>query len=220
MPFSRRTTMSRKNNTMSRRKQHMRRRKQHISGNEGEHTTLCRRNNKTIALPFLEKGRMGSALMGSLRISCFWQGLSGVLPLNYFYLPNVPGCTFFPNLSTFISFAAAPFVLTPFVRVRFRPVPELNGSVRFGSVRFLIPSCLWEPCNIWIPQVVGSAQYIIIIIIIISIMTYCYNNNNYYFCYYYCCYYCRDYYFCYYYYYCCYCYISGLRRSLDPSVGL
>ena len=29
-------------------------------------------------------------------------------------------------------------------RVRFRPVPELNGSVRFGSagsVRFLIPSC-------------------------------------------------------------------------------
>ena len=31
-------------------------------------------------------------------------------------------------------------------RVRFRPVPELNGSVRFGSagsVRFLIPSCHW-----------------------------------------------------------------------------
>ena len=30
-------------------------------------------------------------------------------------------------------------------RVRFRPVPESNGSVRFGSagsVRFLIPSCL------------------------------------------------------------------------------
>ena len=31
------------------------------------------------------------------------------------------------------------------LRVRFRSVPELNGSVRFGSagsVRFLIPSCL------------------------------------------------------------------------------
>ena len=31
-------------------------------------------------------------------------------------------------------------------RVRFRPVPELNDSVRFGSagsVRFLIPSCHW-----------------------------------------------------------------------------
>ena len=30
-------------------------------------------------------------------------------------------------------------------RVRFRPVPELHGSVRFGSagsVRFLIPSCI------------------------------------------------------------------------------
>ena len=31
-------------------------------------------------------------------------------------------------------------------RARFRPVPESNGSVRFGSagsVRFLIPSCHW-----------------------------------------------------------------------------
>ena len=32
------------------------------------------------------------------------------------------------------------------LRVRFRPVPELHGSIRFGSagsVRFLIPSCHW-----------------------------------------------------------------------------
>ena len=60
---------------------------------------------------------MGSALMGSLRISCFLtEGLFGLLPLAYFYLPKVPGRTFFPNLSKFITFAAAPLVLTTFVR--------------------------------------------------------------------------------------------------------
>ena len=51
-----------------------------------------------------------------LQISCtLAEGLFGVLPLTYFYLPKMPGCAFFPNLSTFITFAAAPLVLTPFV---------------------------------------------------------------------------------------------------------
>ena len=47
----------------------------------------------------------------------FDRGTFWVLPLTYFYLPKkVPGRTFFPNLSKYITFAAAPSVLTPFVR--------------------------------------------------------------------------------------------------------
>ena len=37
-------------------------------------------------------------------------------PSNYSYRGLCPGCTFFHNLSEFITFAAAPLVLTPFVR--------------------------------------------------------------------------------------------------------
>ena len=48
----------------------------------------------------LGKGQLASELMGSLQVSCF--------------LTEV----FFPNLSKFITFAAAPFVLTRFVRNR------------------------------------------------------------------------------------------------------
>ena len=39
-----------------------------------------------------------------------------MLPFIYFIYQKVPGRAFFPNLSTFITFAAAPLVLTPFVR--------------------------------------------------------------------------------------------------------
>ena len=64
------------------------------------------------------KGQMGSALMGPLQISCFLtEGFLGT-PVDriIFIFPKVPGRTFFPNLSTFITSAAAPLVLTPFVR--------------------------------------------------------------------------------------------------------
>ena len=46
-------------------------------------------------------------------IYTFW-----VLPLTYLTIifPKVPGRTFFPNLSKLITFAAAPLMLTPFVR--------------------------------------------------------------------------------------------------------
>ena len=59
------------------------------------------------------KGQMGSALMESLQF-VFWR--RDFSPFNLlFILPKVPGRTF-PNLSKFIAFAAAPWVLTSFVR--------------------------------------------------------------------------------------------------------
>ena len=56
--------------------------------------------------------------MGSLQISCFLtEGLFLGTPINLLLIfPKVPGCTFFPNLSKIITVAAAPLVLTPFVR--------------------------------------------------------------------------------------------------------
>ena len=62
---------------------------------------------------------MGSALMGSLRTSCFLTGgLFGYScqPTFVSLVPKVPGRTLFPNLSKIITFAATPLVLTPFVR--------------------------------------------------------------------------------------------------------
>ena len=57
---------------------------------------------------------MGSALMGSLQVLRFRQRHFGA-PVDLVF-PKVPGRTFFPNLSKIITFAAAPLVLTPFVR--------------------------------------------------------------------------------------------------------
>ena len=66
---------------------------------------------------YIYKGLTGSALMGSLQMSCFLtEGPFGYSRSPTFIFPKVPGCTFFPNLSKFITFAAAPSVLTPFVR--------------------------------------------------------------------------------------------------------
>ena len=63
------------------------------------------------------EGQMGSALEGSLQSSCVLrEGLFGYSPSTVFILPKVPGRTFSPNLSKWITFAAAPSVLTPSVR--------------------------------------------------------------------------------------------------------
>ena len=63
------------------------------------------------------KGRMGSALMGSLQIACVCYGWTfWVLPLTYFYLPKSASAYLFPESVKNITFAAAPLVLTPFVR--------------------------------------------------------------------------------------------------------
>ena len=81
------------------------------------------------------KGKMGSALMGSLQISCaLTEGPFGYCRLPTCFFPKVPGRTFFPNLSKTITFAAAPLVLTPFVRNRglreaVRRDPRLSGGV-------------------------------------------------------------------------------------------
>ena len=44
--------------------------------------------------------------------------------------PKVPVCTFFPNLSKFLTFAAAPLVLTPFVRKTKAQPPPSNVERR------------------------------------------------------------------------------------------
>ena len=65
----------------------------------------------------LGKGQMGSALMEPLQVLCFsTEGPFGYSRKPTFIFPKVPGPTFFPNLSRFITFAAAPLVLTTFVR--------------------------------------------------------------------------------------------------------
>ena len=68
------------------------------------------------------KGQIGSALMGSLLIVCFLTDFLGT-PVNLLVIfPKVPGRTFFHNLTKLITFAAAPLVLTPFVRNQDAPV--------------------------------------------------------------------------------------------------
>ena len=62
------------------------------------------------------KGTNGVSTNGITANLFFDRGTFWVLPIIYFYLPKVPGRTFFPNLSKLITFAAAPLVLTPFVR--------------------------------------------------------------------------------------------------------
>ena len=61
---------------------------------------------------------MGSALRGSLRISCFLtEGLFGYQSVKICQTLSILR-TCFPNMSKVITFAAAPLVLTPFVRNR------------------------------------------------------------------------------------------------------
>ena len=65
----------------------------------------------------LGKGQMGSALMGALQTSCFDRGTFWVLPLTHFCLPNSARAYLLPqSVKIRYTFAAAPLVLTPFVR--------------------------------------------------------------------------------------------------------
>ena len=56
----------------------------------------------------------------------FWVLLLAFL----FAFPKVPGRTFLHNLSTFVTFAAAPLVLTPFVSNRFASAGGLGTTER------------------------------------------------------------------------------------------
>ena len=65
----------------------------------------------------LGKGQMGSALTGSLQISClFDRGTFWALPLTYFCIPKSARAYLFPQSLEFITCAEAPLVLTSFLR--------------------------------------------------------------------------------------------------------
>ena len=70
--------------------------------------------------------------MGSLKISCvLTEGPLGYSREYTFIFPKVPGRTFFPNLSKSITFAAAPLVLTPFVRNQ-AEAALVSGCIMYG----------------------------------------------------------------------------------------
>ena len=61
----------------------------------------------------LRKGTNGVNTNGVTAIFMFFdRGTFWVPPLTYFYIPKIARAYFFPNLSKFITFAAAPLVLT------------------------------------------------------------------------------------------------------------
>ena len=81
------------------------------------------------------KGTNGVSTHGvAADIMIFDRGTFWVLTLTYFYLPKVPGRTSFPNLSKLITFAAAPLVLTPFVRDQGLSVALLEKGAVGGGV--------------------------------------------------------------------------------------
>ena len=70
----------------------------------------------------LGKGRMGSALTGSLRISCFFdRGTFWVLPLTYFYLPQ----SAFPQSVKIHYFCSGPIGVDP---IRAQPRPSRRSG--------------------------------------------------------------------------------------------
>ena len=80
------------------------------------------------------KGQTGSALMGSLQHFMFFdRGTFWVLLLTYFYLPKSARAYFFSQSVEFITFAAAPLVLTPFVRNQlFKAITHLESHLDTG----------------------------------------------------------------------------------------
>ena len=71
-----------------------------------------------------ERGQVGSALMGSLQFVVVDRGTFWVLPLTYL----------FRSLSTFVTFAAAPLVSTPFVRSQKEALQYVSGALRRDEV--------------------------------------------------------------------------------------
>ena len=84
-------------------------------------------------LPTLGKGRTGSARMRSLQfVMLFDRGTCWVLPSTYFYIPRSARANLDPQSVKFLTFAAAPLVLTPVVRNQPPPCPRacaVAGSV-------------------------------------------------------------------------------------------
>ena len=97
------------------------------------------------------KGQTGSAVRGSLRISCFLTEILVGTPVKC-ALPKMPGRTFFPNPAKYVTIAAALLVLTPFVRSEARPrglcgprFPASDpGHFRSGLQVDLSAKCPWS----------------------------------------------------------------------------
>ena len=75
---------------------------------------ILNNRNQVYKMIRLGKGQMGSALMGSLQISCFLT--EGLLGTTYFYIPKSARACLFPQSVKFTASAAAPLAFTPFVR--------------------------------------------------------------------------------------------------------
>ena len=86
--------------------------------------------------------------MGSLQfLMLFNRDFLGT-PVKLFFFPEVPGRTFFPNLSKFIAFAAAPLELIPFVRnqaMSQRKVPSDAGQLRIITTFLFRVLMVWHP---------------------------------------------------------------------------
>ena len=71
-----------------------------------------------VRVTLYRNGTTGSALMGHCKLHVVRQGdrgTFGVFPLIYFYFPKSAGAYLFPQSDEFLTFSAAPLVLTPFV---------------------------------------------------------------------------------------------------------
>ena len=80
------------------------------------------------------KGTNGVSTRGvTVNVICLTEGLFGHSRQPTFILPKVPGRTFFPNLSKCITFAAAPLVLTPFVRNQGEKTQSLHREAAEGG---------------------------------------------------------------------------------------
>ena len=106
---------------------------------------------------------MGSALMGSMQMSCL------LTPVNLLVSSQKCQGVPFPNLSRFVTFAAAPLVLTPFVRIQMKTVirgrhdeqvwgerfdeEQLGNNHARRACRTYLPHCL--PLRVYYEVVIG-----------------------------------------------------------------
>ena len=116
------------------------------------------------------KGTNGVSTNGVTANSVFLdRGTFWVLPLTTLVFAKVPGRTFSPNLSKLITFAAAPLVLTPFVRNQ--KVANDEKYIKQVSDQLAEKKEEWKDRQVLvIIDNVSSMIIIIIIIIIIMIL--------------------------------------------------
>ena len=83
-----------------------------------------------VMLIMIGRGQMGSALMGSLHISCSsTEGLFGHSGWPTFILPKVPGRTFLPNSSKSLSFCSGTISVDPIC-------PQPNTILYYGTLYY------------------------------------------------------------------------------------